>query len=151
MMGLGERGAGGGGAGVVGAEGISGSGVSAMTSVRPGVLQAVNSSRCSWRSLANLSRQASVCFELLPRQALQPGVSPNFMMPWTLDPWVLAAGLSWIRRERNLTEGRVRQRASRSTLKSRNHLPKTYGLHSQQGRQEDLPQSRAQARARQRR
>ena len=64
----------------MGAEGIGGSGVSAMTSVPPGVLRAANSSRCSLRSLANLSRQASVCFEPFPRQALQPGVSPNFMI-----------------------------------------------------------------------
>ena len=79
-MGLGVSGAGGGGAGVVGAEGIGGSGVSAMTSVPQGVLRAANSSRCFLRSLANLSQQASVCFELFPRQALQPGVSPNFTM-----------------------------------------------------------------------
>ena len=78
-MGLGESGAGG-SAGVVGAEGIGGSGVSAMTSVPAGVLRAASSSRCSLRSLANLSRQASVCFEPKPRQALQPGVSPNLMI-----------------------------------------------------------------------
>ena len=80
MIGLGASGAGGGGAGVVGAEGIGGSGVSAMTSDPPGVLRAADSSRCSLRSLANLSRQASVCFVFFPRQALQPGVSPNFMI-----------------------------------------------------------------------
>ena len=62
MMRLGECGAGS-GAGVVVAEGIDGSGVSAMTSVTLGVLRAASSSRCSLRSFANLSRQASVCFE----------------------------------------------------------------------------------------
>ena len=69
MMGLGESGAGGGGAGVVGAEGIGG-GVSAMTSVPPDVLRAANSSRYSLRNLVNLSRQASICFELFSKTNL---------------------------------------------------------------------------------
>ena len=38
----------------------------------------------SLRSLANLSRQASVCWEPFPRQALQPGVSPNLMILFTV-------------------------------------------------------------------
>ena len=122
MMGLGEGGAGG-GAGVVGAEGIGGSGVSSITSVPPGVLREVSSSRCSLRSLANLSRQASVCFEPFPRQGLQPGVSPNLMivMHTALDFTSLGVGGGALPAsgKGNLTEGIVRKCAPGSTLKSR--------------------------------
>ena len=76
MIGLG----GGGAEGVAGADGMGGSGVSAMTSVPPGVFLAASSSLSFLSNSANLLRQASRCLEPLPRHALQPGVSPNLII-----------------------------------------------------------------------